>query len=115
VLLGERIVVHREALGLTQAELAERVGRSDSWLQQLETGRRHLDRLSVRRKLAEALEVPYNELYGRDSLGVEPGDAEVEVLVEGLLSGDRDEALWALSDDPVVQRVVGVVLDRLQG
>lgn len=115
MLLGERIAMHREALGMSRVELAELIGRSDSWLQQIETNRRHLDRLSVRRTLAEALGVPYNELYGRDSLEVGPGDAEVAVIVEGLLTGDREESLWALSDDPVVRRVVGALLDRLQG
>lgn len=113
VRLGERIIEHREALGLSRQELAELVGRTDSWMYQVEKGTRLLDRLSVRRKVAEALMVSYNELYGRDALDVEPNEAEVALLVEGLLSGDRDETLWALSEDPVVRRVVSEVLERL--
>lgn len=46
--------LRREA-SLTQAELAERVKRSTSWVGQVERGARQVDRVSVLRDLARAL------------------------------------------------------------
>jgi transcriptional regulator with XRE-family HTH domain len=43
-------------------ELSNLIGRSESWVSQVERGARHLDRLSVLRKVADALEVPVADL-----------------------------------------------------
>jgi transcriptional regulator with XRE-family HTH domain len=43
---GERIAFHRKRLGLSQAELATRIGRSVSWVSQVERGVRAVDRRS---------------------------------------------------------------------
>lgn len=42
---GERIAYHRKRLGLSQVELAGLVGRSESWVSQVERGIRPLDRM----------------------------------------------------------------------
>jgi ribosome-binding protein aMBF1 (putative translation factor) len=42
---GERIAVYRRRRGLSQAALAGLVGRSESWLSQVERGIRSVDRL----------------------------------------------------------------------
>jgi DNA-binding XRE family transcriptional regulator len=57
--LGKRIAEAREARGLTQADLANRVARSPSWLSQIERGVRRLDRVSVINQLAEVLDIDF--------------------------------------------------------
>ena len=62
---GERIVVYRRRRGLSQAALAGLVGRSESWLSQVERGIRSVDRLSVLLDLARILHVDVESLIGR--------------------------------------------------
>lgn len=112
---GERIAARRRELGWSQVALAERVGRSESWVSQVERGVRHLDRLSVRVALAEVLCMPYAMLFPVIELN-ELGVAKVELLVDMLLDpAQRADALAALSEDPVVRRVVEELADRLSG
>lgn len=60
--VGERIAFHRRRRGLSQVKLAGLLGRSESWLSQIERGVRPLDRLSVLNEVARALSVPVREL-----------------------------------------------------
>jgi transcriptional regulator with XRE-family HTH domain len=60
--VGERIAYHRRRLGLSQVDLAGLVGRSDSWVSQVERGVRSVDRLSVLQKVADVLGVSVAEL-----------------------------------------------------
>ena len=60
--LGERIAFHRRRRGLSQVKLAGLVGRSESWLSQIERGVRSIDRISVLNQVASALNVPVTEL-----------------------------------------------------
>lgn len=60
--LGERIAFHRRRRGLSQVKLAGLVGRSESWLSQVERGVRSIDRISVLNQVASALNVPVTEL-----------------------------------------------------
>jgi len=62
--IGERIAVYRNKRGLSQAVLAGMVGRSVSWLSQLERGERNVDKLSVLLPMAKALRVDLAELVG---------------------------------------------------
>jgi len=62
--IGERIAVHRNKRGLSQAVLAGMVGRSVSWLSQLERGERTVDKLSVLLPMAKALRLDLAELVG---------------------------------------------------
>lgn len=57
-LVGERIAYHRKRLGLSQVEFAALVGRSESWVSQVERGVRSVDRMSVLQKVADVLTVP---------------------------------------------------------
>jgi len=59
---GERIAYHRKRLGLSQVEFAGLVGRSESWVSQVERGARPVDRMSVLQKVADVLSVPVAEL-----------------------------------------------------
>jgi transcriptional regulator with XRE-family HTH domain len=69
---GQRIARARRRRGLSQAVLAGLVGRSESWLSQVERGKRGVDSHSVLVRLAEVLRVDIEELTGsgdRDTTG----------------------------------------------
>lgn len=59
---GQRIATHRRRRGLSQAALAGLVGRSESWLSQVERGVRSVDRLSVLLDMARVLHVDVEAL-----------------------------------------------------
>ncbi|MEV6299823.1 helix-turn-helix transcriptional regulator [Actinoplanes sp. NPDC051861] len=62
--VGERIAAYRRRRGLSQTALAGLVGRSESWLSQVERGIRSVDRLSVLLDLAKVLHVDVEALTG---------------------------------------------------
>src|SRR3954454_25047298 len=64
--IGERVAAYRRRRGLSQVTLAGLVGRSESWLSQVERGRRDIDSLQVIRDLAIALDVGADALIGAD-------------------------------------------------
>jgi transcriptional regulator with XRE-family HTH domain len=61
---GQRIARARRRRGLSQAVLAGLAGRSESWLSQVERGRRGVDSHTVLVRLAEVLGVDTEELTG---------------------------------------------------
>ena len=63
--VGERIAIYRRRRGLSQAVLAGLIGRSVSWLSQVERGTRAVDRMSVLIDLSRALKVDIAELTGQ--------------------------------------------------
>lgn len=63
--IGDRIAAYRRRRGLSQHVLAGLVGRSESWLSQVERGVRSVDSLSVILDLAAALRVEPAKLIGR--------------------------------------------------
>jgi transcriptional regulator with XRE-family HTH domain len=63
--IGDRIRRHRRRRGLSQTALAQLVGRSESWLSQVERGIRGVDRFSTILELAKVLKVDVVELTGR--------------------------------------------------
>ena len=62
--VGKRIAAYRRRRGLSQAALAGLVGRSESWLSQVERGVRSVDRMSVLLDLARLLHVEVQALTG---------------------------------------------------
>ncbi|MYW71906.1 helix-turn-helix domain-containing protein [Pseudonocardia sp. SID8383] len=66
--IGERIGFYRRRRGLSQLVLAGLIGRTEDWLSKVENGRIDLDRLSVIRRLAEALDVAIGDLVGEPTL-----------------------------------------------
>jgi transcriptional regulator with XRE-family HTH domain len=68
---GQRIARARRRRGLSQTVLAGLIGRSESWLSQVERGKRGIDSHSVLVRLAEVLRVDIEELTGsgRDEPG----------------------------------------------
>jgi len=69
---GQRIARARRRRGLSQTVLAGLVGRSESWLSQVERGKRGIDSHSVLERLADVLRVHIKELTGSGD-GDEPG------------------------------------------
>lgn len=63
--MGERIAAYRRRRGMSQATLAGLVGRSESWLSQVERGLRSVDRLSVLLDMSRVLHVDVDSLIGR--------------------------------------------------
>jgi len=96
-LTGERIAYHRKRLGLSQVEFAGLIGRSDSWVSQVERGVRAIDRLSVLQKVADTLSVPVEELRGED--------------LDDAAAADRPEAFeelrLTLTGHPAISVVLG--------
>jgi transcriptional regulator with XRE-family HTH domain len=104
---GQRIARARRRRGLSQAVLAGLIGRSESWLSQVERGKRGVDSHSVLVRLAEVLRVDLEEFTGsgdQDETGrrAYPAASLVEQAMMGygtsgpLDSGDepgRDEGL----------------------
>ena len=70
---GQRIAQARRRRGLSQAILAGLVGRSESWLSQVERGKRGIDSHSVLTRLAQILRVDIAEITG-----AEPGTTDTE-------------------------------------
>jgi transcriptional regulator with XRE-family HTH domain len=63
--VGQRIASYRRRRGLSQAALAGLVGRSESWLSQVERGVRSVDRLSILLDMAKVLHVDVESLSGQ--------------------------------------------------
>ena len=80
--MGDRIAAYRRRRGLSQAALAGLVGRSESWLSQVERGVRSVDRLSVLLDLARVLHVDVQSLIGRPWNYAPNGDPAVDGLDE---------------------------------
>jgi transcriptional regulator with XRE-family HTH domain len=86
--VGDRIAYHRKRLGLSQVEFAGLVGRSESWVSQVERGVRPVDRMSVLQKVADVLNVPVAELRGEDEDQAEPPERpEAFDLIRSALTG----------------------------
>jgi transcriptional regulator with XRE-family HTH domain len=65
--IGQRIARQRRRRGLSQVVVAGLVGRSESWLSQVERGHRSIDSHSVLVRLAEVLNVDISQLTSGDS------------------------------------------------
>jgi transcriptional regulator with XRE-family HTH domain len=73
--IGARIALQRRRRGLSQAKLAGLVGRSESWLSQVERGARPIERLGILVELGRVLDVPVSELTGEPAATVrDPGE-----------------------------------------
>lgn len=66
--IGERVAWYRRRRGMPQEALAGLVGRTADWLGKAENNRIELDRLSVLRRLADALDVSLGDLIGEPTL-----------------------------------------------
>lgn len=60
--VGQRVKELRRTAGMSQSDLAAAMGRSESWVSQVERGVQPVERLSVLQALADALNVPVRDL-----------------------------------------------------
>ena len=121
--IGERVAFYRRRRGMAQVVLAGLVGRTEDWLSRVENTKIELDRLSVIRNLADALDVTLGDLVAEPALldwttdsGVRTVPALRAVLMNyGLaipaLADDGDEEPPTLDD---VERAVSEVFDAYQ-
>lgn len=93
---GARVAGLRKQKGMTQGDLAAVIGRTASWLSQVERGVQPVNRLDVLRLLAHGLGVPLQVLQPD---APSPADAEPETEVE---ANDLDEARLMLSGHPAL-------------
>ncbi|MFD9688388.1 helix-turn-helix domain-containing protein [Kitasatospora sp. NPDC059146] len=63
--IGSRVRIARNAAGMTQVELADFLGRAESWVANVESGRLALDRYSVITAIAECCDVDVVWLLGQ--------------------------------------------------
>ncbi|WDZ85782.1 helix-turn-helix domain-containing protein [Micromonospora cathayae] len=76
--IGRRVAHWRARRRMTQQMLADRLGKSKSWVDKVERGVRALDRLSVVREVAEALRVDPTVLLGRSLPPAAEGDTTAD-------------------------------------
>jgi transcriptional regulator with XRE-family HTH domain len=86
--VGERVAWYRRRRGMPQEVLAGLVSRTTDWLSKIENNRIELDRVSVVRSLASALDVTVGDLLGEPSLmdaAPSTGASTIPALREALL------------------------------
>lgn len=84
--IGVSIAAHRRASGLTQADLAARIGKSVQWVSFVEQGRRHAERLTDLVRIAAVLGCTLDDLLGRP----------VNALTSGLRRAPQADAVAAV-------------------
>lgn len=94
---GQRIARAKRRRGLSQAVLAGLVGRSESWLSQVERGRRSIDSHAVLTRLAEVLRIDIEQITtpgadGEDGQHAYPAAALIEqaMMRYGTLGASAD-------------------------
>jgi transcriptional regulator with XRE-family HTH domain len=88
--IGERIAFFRARRGLTQAVLANLVGRSEDWLSKIERGEREVRRLDVLTEVAHALRVTLGDLVGQPVLAEDDhGNDDVPAIRDALMNPQR--------------------------
>lgn len=86
--IGERIAWKRRRRGMSQEVLAGLVGRTVDWLSKVENNKIHLDRLSVIRSVAGALNITIGDLLGEPVMmdwAPDGGTRTIPALREALL------------------------------
>lgn len=114
--IGDRIAHYRRRKGLSQAALAGLVGRSESWLSQVERGKRGVDNLTVIRDLATALGISVDTLTGspqtaRDRAAAEDNRSSAIAGVRAYIDGYA----WLVESPqkPTEPAAVAAALDQL--
>ncbi|MBK3647744.1 helix-turn-helix domain-containing protein [Streptomyces sp. MBT33] len=93
---GQRIKELRREAGMSQSDLAAAMGRSESWVSQVERGVQPVERLSVLQALADALKVSVREVRP------EAAPAEEAEPEERTPSNDLDGLRVALTGHPAL-------------
>ena len=110
--IGERVAFYRRRRGITQVALAGLVGRTESWIEKIEGGRSPLDRVSVIRDLARALDVSLHDLLPDDVADLVDGahGRSVPALRELVLSYRAVNPRFAAAQDDAPVRIADLRL-----
>jgi transcriptional regulator with XRE-family HTH domain len=85
--VGRRVAYWRNRRNLTQQVLADRLGRSKSWVDKVERGVRRLDRISIVREVAGVLAVDPAVLLDQERSDTAPDNDDVASIgVEAIRS-----------------------------
>jgi transcriptional regulator with XRE-family HTH domain len=98
-LFGTRVAALRKERGLSQKDFAAELGRSESWVSQVERGVLQVERLPTLKALAQALEVSEDDLRG------DAAPADGHEASEG--PGDLDGIRLALTGYPDLSNLLG--------
>jgi transcriptional regulator with XRE-family HTH domain len=71
--IGANVAAHRRAAGVTQQELAARIGKSVQWIRAVEQGHRFADRLTDLLRIAQVVQCTIDDLIGRAIDNLAPG------------------------------------------
>lgn len=93
--IGLRIAYWRERRGMTQLLLADRIGRSKSWIEKVEAGKRSANRLPVLQAICEELRIDLTVLIGHD-LPRDTRDCVDDIQVESIRASlERYDAIMS--------------------
>jgi transcriptional regulator with XRE-family HTH domain len=95
--VGQRVKELRRAAGMSQSDLAAAMGRSESWVSQVERGVQPVERLSILQALADALNVSVRDVRSDAAPAAEEIKAE-----EQPKSNDLDGLRVALTGHPAL-------------
>lgn len=116
--IGERIRIYRRRRGLGQKELANLIGRSESWISQVERGIRSVDRLSVLIDVARVLKTDVETLAGHQMAYAPNGQPELGSMdeIRDALSAYAGLGLSPLRTNPLseIERLTSEVHQRYQ-
>ncbi|MET9646191.1 helix-turn-helix domain-containing protein [Streptomyces syringium] len=98
---GQRVQRFRKERGRTQAEFAAALGKTSSWLSQVERGVQPVQRMDLLQQIADELGVSVQQL--RPSV---PADGPSQAPTAQSLSNDLDETRRLLSGHPALQTLL---------
>ncbi|WP_078894842.1 helix-turn-helix domain-containing protein [Streptomyces sp. NRRL S-1022] len=91
--IGTRVRIARNAAGMTQVQLADFLGRTEAWVQNVESGRQPLDRYSVITAIADQCDVDVVWLLGQPYRLQRSGASLAHAHVPALRTGMRRAGL----------------------
>ncbi|MGV9310620.1 helix-turn-helix domain-containing protein [Streptomyces sp. NPDC003691] len=91
--IGARVRIARNAAGLSQVQLADFLGRTESWMANVESGRQQLDRYSIITAIAEQCDVDVVWLLGQPFRLHQGGGALAHAHIPALRTGLRRSSL----------------------
>lgn len=100
--IGDRVAFYRRRRGQSQEVLAGLVGRTEDWLSRVENSKIELDRLSVIRRLADALDISIGDLVAEPTLldwTADSGTSTVPALRSVLMDYRQVSPLLATTSD----------------
>lgn len=111
--IGERIAFYRRRRGLSQAVLADLVGRTEDWLSKIERGERDIRRLDVLTEVARGLRVTLGDLLGEPVLMEDEEENDDVPAIRDALMAPRRLSRTLFSSSTSAERVDPAPVARL--